>query len=283
MKIKLAVIGDPIAHSKSPQIHETVLQELGLDYEYECVRVGRGGLEKFISYAKNKGMRGFNVTMPHKVDIIPLLDSIDQEAKMYHAVNTVKIEDGKLYGYNTDGKGYIEIISEMGFTCRDKNIVVLGAGGAAATVAMKAAAEGAASVTVLNRSRERSQMLYDNIKEKLGIEITLDGLETDTITRYCKSCDLLVNGTPLGMHGIDKNFDSFAFFESMKEGALVSDMIYNPPKTDFLKNAEEKGFKILNGLGMLIYQGLVADEIFLGKCLDFGHLKEKIKNIIEKN
>lgn len=282
MRFRLAVIGDPIAHSKSPVIHETVLKELGIDYEYECVRVERGGLEEFIDYAKKSGILGFNVTMPHKVDIIPLLDSIDAEARMYHSVNTVKIENGKLYGYNTDGKGYIESISEMGFCCREKNIVVLGAGGAASTVAMKAAAEGAKAVTVLNRSRERSQMLYDNIKDRLGIEIILDELDTDTIAKHCCDCDLLINGTPLGMHGIDKNFESFSFFETMKDGALVSDMIYNPPKTDFLKNAEKNGFRILNGLGMLIYQGLVADEIFLEKSLDFGHLKEKIKNNIEK-
>ncbi len=282
MKTKLAVIGDPIAHSKSPAIHTAVLEDLGIDYEYECVRVERGGLEEFISYAKEKGLRGFNVTMPHKVDIIPLLDWIDDEAKMYHAVNTVKIEDGKLYGYNTDGEGYIESIREKGFCCKDKNVVALGAGGAAATVAMKAAAESAASVTVLNRSRERSKMLYNNIKDKTGVEIVLDDLSTEKITNYCRECDLMINGTPLGMHGIEHNFESFEFFGTMKKGALVSDMIYNPPKTDFLKNAEKNGFKILNGLGMLIYQGLIADEIFLEKSLDFGRLKEKIKNNIEK-
>ncbi len=282
MKIKLAVIGDPISHSKSPQIHTAVLEELGLDYEYECVRVQRGSLEEFISYAKEKGFRGFNVTMPHKIDIIPFLDWVDDEAKMYNSVNTVKIEDGKLYGYNTDGKGYLESIKEKGFLCEGKNIVILGAGGAAATVAMKAAASFAASVTVLNRSRERSQRLYDNIKDKTGVEVFIDDLSTENIAKHCKNCDLLINGTPLGMHGIEQNFDSFEFFNSLKKGALVSDMIYNPPKTEFLKNAEKNGFEILNGLGMLIYQGLIADEIFLEKSIDFKDLKDKIKNNIEK-
>lgn len=281
MKIKLAVIGDPIAHSMSPAIHKTVLEDLKTDYEYECVCVKRGELEGFITYAKEHSLRGFNITMPHKVDILPFLDWIDDEAKMYNAVNTVKIENGKLYGYNTDGRGYIESIREAGFECPDKNIVILGAGGAAATVAMKTAAEKAKTVTVLNRGYERAKLLRDNIMNKLNFEVILDDFTPENINRHCKDCDLLINSTPLGMSGIKENFESFDFFDNMKKDALVSDMIYNPSRTDFLKNADSRGLKITNGLGMLIYQGLIAEEIFLEKKLDFGHLKGKIEKYIE--
>lgn len=282
MKIRLAVIGDPIGHSLSPIIHTTVLRELGDEYEYEKVRVEKGGLEEFINYAKERIFCGFNVTMPHKVDIIRYLDEIDEDAKRYNSVNTVRIKNGRLYGFNTDGRGYIRALKDKNFFCGGKRAVILGAGGAASTVALKLAAEGAESITVLNRTAEAAQRLAENIKMQTGKTVRTDALLTEKISEYCGGCDILINGTPLGMQGVDADFTDFSFMDNLKKGALVSDLIYNPPMTSFLKNAAERGFETVNGLGMLIYQGLIADEIFLEKELDFHDLQKKIKNCIEK-
>lgn len=276
MKIKLAVIGDPISHSLSPVIHTTVLENLGIDYEYEKVRVEKGGLERFLKYAKDANLRGFNLTMPHKVDIIPFLDEIDEEAKRYNSVNTVKIDGERLLGYNTDADGYIRSVEEKGFFFKGKKAVILGAGGAASTIALKLAAEGAEAVTVLNRTAAAAVVLAERIYSQTAKRILTDSLTAESIAEHCKDCDILINGTPLGMEGVSARFESFSFFDSLKKGALVSDFIYKPQMTDFLKNADSRGFKTVNGLGMLIYQGLIADEIFLDRKLDFPELKEKI-------
>ena len=273
-KIRLDIIGDPVSHSKSPIIHSTVLTELGLDFEYRRVRVKKGELEDYLDEAREQGINGFSLTMPHKKDIIEFLDYIDEDAKVFDAVNTVKVKDGKLFGYNTDGQGFALAVKNRGFDFEGKNIVILGAGGAASTVALKSEIEGAKKITILNRTLQSAQ----SIIEKLGkCEATADIFNTYAISKALMDCDLLINATPLGMTGVDKDFEDLSFFDYLRGGSLVYDLIYNPEETSFLKEAKNRGFEILNGFDMLIYQGLWADKIFLERDLDFPYLKEKIK------
>lgn len=278
-KMRLDVIGDPIEHSKSPIIHETVLEELGLDFEYRKVNVKKGCLKEYIDEAKRLGVCGFNVTMPHKKDIMEFLDGTDTEALLFDSVNTVEIKDGKLFGYNTDGRGFVQAIYDLGFEICGKNVVILGAGGVASTIALKCEIEGAKKITVLNRTLSSAQAITERLDEceALAKELTIPN-----ITEAMPDCDILVNATPLGMSGIEKNFEDFSFFNSLKTGALVYDLIYNPEETEFLKEANLRGFKILNGLNMLIYQGVWADKIFLEKDLDFPVLKRKIEAKLKK-
>ncbi len=276
-KIRLDVVGDPIDHSKSPVIHETVLDGLELDYEYRKVRIEKGHLDEYLKDVRKKNIDGFNLTMPHKQDILPYLDFIDEEALVFDAVNTVKVKDGKLLGYNTDGRGCVWAIEEKGYTCKDKNIVIFGAGGVVSTVALKMVLEKATSITVLNRTLASAEALAKNVLARTGAKINIGELTTENMKAAMADCDILINGTPLGMEGIDHDFEDFSFLDELKNGALVYDLIYNPPMTNLLKESQKRGFEVINGFGMLIYQGLLADEFFLDHKLDFAPFKEKIE------
>lgn len=281
MKTNLAVIGDPIAHSLSPAIHTTVLEELGIDYSYQKIRIPKGELLSFLESEDCFSMKGFNLTMPHKQDVMPHLQYIDRDAKIFDAVNTVKVDGTQLLGYNTDGMGCLRAIEEKGYKCKDKNIIILGAGGVVSTVALKMALEEAKSITVLNRTPESAKKLTQNVLKRTGKEIAFDSLKTEIIAKYCETCDILINGTPLGMEGIDSDFEDFSFLEALPKDALVYDLIYKPEMTNLLKSANNIGLDTLNGLGMLIYQGLLADEIFMDITLDFPYFKNKIQNKIK--
>ena len=274
-KIRLDVVGDPIEHSKSPIIHETVLAGLGLDYEYRKVRIEKGKLPGYLEEVRQLGICGFNLTMPHKQDIIPYLDYIDSEAEFYNSVNTVKVQDGKLLGYNTDGYGFLQVITDKGLSCNDKNIVIFGAGGVVSTIAKKMSLEGAKKITILNRTLSAAQKIAESLTDT---EAVTSELTPENMTTAVCDCDILVNGTPLGMEGISSDFEDFSFFDSLKRGALVYDLIYNPPKTTLLKEAQRRGFDTANGLEMLIYQGLWADKLFLDTDIDFALYKGKIEN-----
>lgn len=278
MKIKLAVIGDPIGHSLSPMIHTTVLDELGIDYEYRKIHVSPQDLEAFMMSDAAKQLNGFNVTMPHKESIVKYMESVDDEAERCGAVNTVRVEKGKFFGYNTDGDGYAKSLAEIGFELAGKRITLLGAGGAAATVMLKAASLGAAKISLLNRTEATAAELANEVYRKTGVMTEVYPLNTENCRRCCADCDILINGTPLGMAGVSADFEDTSFLEEIGNGGVVSDFIYNPPQTKLLEDAERLGLKTVNGLGMLIYQGIAADEIYLGRELDGKYLKKKIED-----
>ncbi|MBE7023962.1 MAG: shikimate dehydrogenase [Ruminococcaceae bacterium] len=282
MKTNLAVIGDPIAHSLSPVIHTTVMEDLGIDYGYEKIRIPKGELPHFLKSEQCRLMKGFNLTMPHKQDVMTYLDHIDRDAVIFDAVNTVKVEDNRLLGYNTDGAGCLRAMMEKGYDAKGKCIVIFGAGGVVSTVALKMALEEAESIVILNRTLKSAEVLAKNVFSRTGKRIITGELEPETMTKYCESCDILINGTPLGMEGIDRDFEDFTFLEALQKDSLVYDLIYKPEMTSLLKNAKGLGLETLNGLGMLIYQGLLADEIFLDTSLDFPCLKAKIEERIKK-
>ncbi|MBQ9756941.1 MAG: shikimate dehydrogenase [Clostridia bacterium] len=278
-KIKLDIVGDPVSHSKSPIIHSTVLTGLGLDFEYRRVCVKKGELEDYLAEAQELGINGFSLTMPHKKDIIEFLDFIDDEAMLFGSVNTVKVKDGRLLGYNTDGRGFAQSVFDYGFDFTEKNIVIFGAGGAASTVALKSEMEGAKKITILNRTLSSAESIAKRLKK---CKTDVGTLTLDSISEAAHDCDIFINATPLGMSGVSVDFEDFSFFDSLKMGSLVFDLIYNPSETTFLKEAKRRGFDTLNGFGMLIYQGLWADKFFLEMPIDFPVLKEKIEAELKK-
>lgn len=274
--LNLAVIGDPISHSLSPKVHGAALEALDVAYTYEKVQVKKGELEQFLAYAQEKGIHGFNLTMPHKVDILPYLTEIDAAAERFQSVNTVKIADGKLYGYNTDAGGYTEALTYAGYDFSDSRVVILGAGGVVRTLALEAAYQGAKTITVLNRTKEKAEAVCKMVQGKTTVSAYK--MEREILCEACQTCDILIQGTPLGMHGVEEEWEDLSFLECLPKDALVSDLIYNPKQTKFLQEADKRGLATMNGLGMLIYQALLADSIYLG--IDFP--MQDVYRIVQK-
>lgn len=274
--IRLAIIGDPVEHSFSPKVHGASLSAMGIEYEYEKVRVQKGGLEEYIKRAIETKTDGFNITMPHKTDIIPYLEDMDDEARMFSSVNTVCIRDGKLYGYNTDAIGYELSIKDCGSGFNGNRVVILGAGGVVRTLALKAAMSGAERIHILNRSIDKALGIREMVQSRFDVEVVCGGFSNDELSEACKNADLLINATPLGMSGCPQ-YENLDFLESLPSHAFVSDLIYKPDTTEFLKKADELGHKTLNGTGMLIYQALAAEEHYLNQKIDMKKLYKEIR------
>ena len=264
---ELCVIGDPIAHSRSPFLHNTMLRALGLDgeYAYTARRVPGGDTAAFLARARAEGVAGFNATMPHKEHLVPLMDALTDEARGYGAVNTVRLRDGRAEGHNTDGEGFLRALREAGLDPAGRTVLLLGAGGAARAAAPKLARAGAERVYVCNRTPERAAQLCAG--DPAG-RLAPAGMDGETLARLAPRCTLLVNCTSLGMEGTGGQFDDLSFVDALPGGAGVFDLIYSPAETELLRRAQGRGLPASNGLGMLIWQAVLALEFFLDRELD---------------
>ena len=264
--MKFQVIGDPVLHSKSPLIHGAMLAALELDISYTAHVVRRGELPQYLAWARDNGVTGFNATMPHKEDLIPLLDEIDPAAKVLGAVNTVCLRDGKWTGFNTDGGGAVAALRDgLGVDPAGCSITLLGAGGAAKAVACALVQAGAARVYVCNRTAQRAEALC--ALDPLGRLIPA-GFDGETLARRAAQSALLVNCTNLGMEGCPGQFEDVSFLDALPGGAAVYDLIYHPGQTELLAQARRRGLAACNGLSMLVWQGVLALEHFLHRPLD---------------
>ena len=272
---KLCVIGDPVEHSKSPLIQNTMIRELGLDYVYLCQPVPRGKCREWLDCAKFAGYAGFNATMPHKEELVPLMDELDADAALIGAVNTVCIRDGKACGYNTDGEGFLRSLADEGIDPAGKHVLVLGAGGAAKAVCLKLAQAGA-DVTVCNRTIDKAQAICAHDPAHLYPA----GFDTATLYKEAQSCDLLVNCTSLGMAGTKGQFEDFAFLDGLKPGVPVVDLIYAPAETELLRQARQRGHKTVNGFGLLVNQAVLALEHFTGTEIDAARMKKVLSGLL---
>ena len=270
---KLCAIGDPVLHSLSPAIHNTMLQALGLNYVYLCQPVPRGRAAEWLAAARLAGYAGFNATMPHKEALVPLMDELDEDARLTGAVNTVCLRDGKAYGYNTDGEGFLRALADEGIHPAGKRVLVLGAGGAAKAVCLKLAQAGA-EVVVCNRTAEKAAALCAHDPEHLRPA----GFDLDTLRREAEQCRLLVNCTSLGMEGAGGQFEDFSFLDVLPHGAAVVDLIYAPAETELLRRAREKGHHTANGIGLLVNQAVLALERFTGESIDSAEMKKLLSD-----
>ena len=259
----LQVIGDPVLHSKSPLLHTAMLARLGLELPYTPRVVPKGGLPDYLAWAKAHGVMGFNATMPHKEDLVPLMDELGADAARVGAVNTVCVRGGKLIGHNTDGAGCLAALEAAGLWPRQQ-VVVLGAGGAAKAVALALAAGGARQVWVCNRTLSKADALAQADPSQV---LTAADFSPDTLARLCARAELLVNCTNLGMDGCGQ-FDSLDFLDALPPEAGVFDLIYHPEETALLSRARQLGLAVHNGLTMLVYQAVLALEYFLDRPLD---------------
>jgi shikimate dehydrogenase len=256
---KLGVVGEPVLHSLSPLIHGVLIEEYNAPYIYMPYEIPAGRFGDFLRAAELLGFAGFNVTMPHKEAAYYLMDDVSPGARKAKSVNAVKLKDGKRRGFSTDGEGFLTSLMESDDPA-GKNILSLGAGGAARAVINALSGENA---RVLNRT------------PKTGCA----RLDSKNLKEYFDGCDILINCTPLGMEGME-NFRDFSFLDSAPK--TVCDLVYKPLETDLLKEAKNRGHKTLGGLNMLIYQAVLSFEIFTGVKTDKINAKQKITGVLEK-
>ncbi len=260
---KLCIIGDPVEHSKSPILQNAMCEALGLDYVYSRQLVRRGETGQWLARAKAEGWAGFNATMPHKEALVPLMDELDPLARRCGAVNTVCIREGRAYGYNTDGGGFLRALADLGVDAAGKNVLLLGSGGAAKAVAA-ALVQAGAKVTVCNRTAARAEELCRMAPGAM----TPAGFSPAELKKRAEGAGLLVNCTSLGMAGTQGQFEDFSFLEALPQGAAVCDAIYAPPETELLRRAKALGHPTMNGMGMLLYQAVLALKWFTGVEFD---------------
>ena len=255
------VIGDPIEHTMSPAIHNAAFAQMGLDYLYVPFHVKKEELGKAIDGMRALNMRGLNVTIPHKVTIIPLLDELDPLAGKIGAVNTVTNDDGVLKGSNTDASGFLQALLERGIEPEGKRIVILGAGGASRAISFILAERGAYLV-ILNRLLERAEELASWLSTIFNMEVKALELVEENLAQVLDEADILVNATSVGM---SPNINETPVpSHLLRPGLIVFDIVYNPIKTRLLREAEEVGAEPISGVDMFVWQGALAFERWTG-------------------
>ncbi len=273
-----AIIGDPVEHSLSPVMHNAAFKELGLNLVYVAFTVTSTELKDAVVGAKSLGLRGLNVTMPHKNAVMSHLDAVDSTAKSIGAVNTVLNNQGKLIGYNTDGSGAMIALQENGVDLEEKKLVLLGAGGAAKAIAYQAAQD-VEELVILNRTPEKAKKLAEALKS-FGAKVKGGTLSSEVLKQELPTTDILVNATSVGMH---PDVDSSPVPSDLLHSNLsVMDIIYNPLETRLLKDAKSAGAKVGSGIEMLLYQGAVAFEIWTNCPAPVEVMREAALNELKK-
>ena len=272
-----ALLGSPVAHSISPLMHNEAFQLLDLDYTYLCFEVNEETLPAAVDGLKACGIRGFNLTMPNKNKIVELLDELSPAARLIGAVNTVVNDDGHLTGYNTDGVGYMQAVKDAGYDITGKTITIMGAGGAATAICAQAALDGVEKIHIFPRETsrfwDRTQKLAENINSTLPCKAVLhENKDTAALAQAISESALLLNATSVGMAPNTEGTiieDTSLYHPDL----IVSDVIYNPRETRFLKEAREAGCRTFNGMYMLLYQGAEAFRLWTGKEMPVKEIK----------
>ncbi|MEG7380401.1 shikimate dehydrogenase [Bacillus subtilis] len=271
MKKLYGVIGNPIGHSMSPDIHNASLKDLGLDGHYHAFKVEEDDLEDAVKGIRALGVQGINVTVPHKVSIMDYLDHIDDSAKVIGAVNTVRREGDKLVGYNTDGEGFVKsLMKVLDKPISELSFLMIGAGGAARAIFTTIARNVPIKFDICNRTLEKAKQLTESTplfqnKEVLSIKEAEERLE-----QY----DVIIHTTSVGMY---PNVNDVPIsLQRATSSAVVCDIVYNPIQTALLKEANQKGLKTLDGVGMFVEQAALAFQLWTGQEPDI----EKMRSIV---
>lgn len=276
--ILTGLFASPCRHSISPIMHNEAFNKLNLNYVYLAFEVDKNNLKDAVNSIKILNMRGINLSMPNKKEVIKYLDKISEAAELTQSVNTIVNNNGILTGYSTDGEGFIKSLEEENIFIKDKNITILGTGGASIAIISQAALYGVKEIYVFKRDTNWNEQkkIIDNIAEKTNCSIELFSLENKNILkRKIDNSSILINATSVGMKEDFSLIEDKTFF---RDDLVVSDCIYSPAKTKLLQIAEKEGCKIINGMGMLLYQGALAFELWTNEKMPV----EYIKNLIFK-
>ena len=262
------LLGSPVAHSKSPLMHNESFRQLDLDYVYLCFDVPENDLKTAFEGLKKLNVSGFNCTMPDKTLICQFLDELSPAASMIGAVNTVVNENGKFIGHNTDGIGYMQSVKDAGFDIIGDTMTLLGAGGAASSIFVQAAIDGVKNINVFSikdKFWDNAERMVEMVNKNTNCTAKLFELGSDAVLADAiADSQILTNATSVGMA---PNTDNCIINDKsmLREDLIVSDVIYNPMETKLLTMAKEQGCQTFNGLYMLLYQGAEAFKIWTGK------------------
>jgi len=259
----IGIIGDPVEHTKSPFLHNTLSNVLGDGFIYVPFLVKQDNLKKAIDGIRSLNIVGINVTYPYKNSVINYLDELSKEVELIGSVNTIKFIDNKLIGYNTDGEGFLKsFVESMGTDFTNKTVTILGAGGATKSIAVKIALNSAKKIFIINRTFENAHYIADKINKYLNIRLA-EAIESNDskISEYIYKSDIIINTTSVGMSP-NINLSPISEDICFSENQVVYDIIYSPENTKLLKKAKESNCKIENGIGMLFYQGIEAYKIW---------------------
>ena len=275
----ICTLGDPVSHSLSPLMHNTGFELLNLDYAYLCFNTKIHEVEETIAALKRLNAKGFSCTMPVKVRVSELADKLSPEAQLMQAVNTAVIENGKVYGYNTDGIGFTSAVKNSGCCFVGKKVAILGGGGAATAMIVQTALEGAAEIAVFNRpgkSYDRTCVLAEKLKEKSSCKVlSYDISDSSRLKAEISESCLLANATPVGMApNIEISpINDLSFFN---KDLFVADAVYNPLETKLIRDAKSCGCQAFGGLSMLLYQGAAAFKLWTGENLPVEQVRERL-------
>ena len=266
------VIGNPIHHSVSPQMHQAVLDKVGLDHTYGALLINSDDeLSSFFTMLRHSSVKGINVTVPYKESVIPFLDVLDDSAKNCQAVNTIVNKVGSLIGYNTDGSGFVySVKQDLNLSFEDKHVVVIGAGGAAKGIAFELCLHGVSSLSILNRTPEKADSLQYLLEEHFKLPIhtgRLDFQVDSTEWRLLNSADIIIQTTSVGLSTSPGT--PISNFTWAHPNQVAIDIIYKPYETSFLRSCSTYGVSTLNGVGMLAGQGALAFKLFTDHEADY--------------
>jgi shikimate dehydrogenase len=273
------VIGDPIEHTMSPVMHNTAFSKLGLDYVYVAFWVKVSELSQAVAGMRSLNITGLNVTIPHKVSVIPMLDKLDPLAEKIGAVNTITNDDGILTGANTDASGFLQALMDRGVDPAQKRVAVLGAGGASRAICFSLAERGA-RLAILNRKLELdwAEKLASEISEAFKKKVPALELNEANLAKTLEGSELLVNATSVGM--IPNPDQTPVPARLLKPGMVVFDAVYNPIQTRLRREAEAVRAKTIGGLDMLVWQGALAFEKWTGQKPPFELMKQEALKVL---
>ncbi len=273
----IGLIAYPIRHSSSPKMHNEAFAKLGLDYAYLAFEVDNSTLEDTIKGFRAMKVRGSNVSMPNKTEVCKYLDKLSPAAQMCGAVNTIVNDNGVLTGHITDGIGYMNALKDAGIDVIGKKMTIVGAGGAATAIEVQAALDGVAEISIFNQRDkfwERAEKTVKDLTEKTNCKVTLyDLADLESLKREIESSFILTNATGMGMKPLEgQTYIPDASY--LRADLIVSDIVYSPKETALLKMAKEVGCKTMNGMGMMLFQGAAAFEMWVGQPMPIPYMKE---------
>jgi quinate/shikimate dehydrogenase len=278
----IGLFATPIRHSLSPTMHNLAFKKLGLNYVYLAFEVGNEELVDVIKGMRALKVRGFNVSMPNKTKILPYLDELADSAKFTGTVNTVVNENGRLIGHSTDGIGYTRNLKEHGIDIRGKKMTLIGSGGAATSIAIQSALDGISEISIFARNDaffekavENARIINEDMKD-YSVKASVYHLEDNNqLKKEISSSDILTNGTGVGM----KPLEGMSVIENLsmlRPNLIVTDVIYSPFKSKLLQQAEAIGATAINGIGMMLWQGALAFEIWTGQKMPIEYIQEQM-------
>ena len=274
----VGVLGQPVSENPTGVMLEAAFAACGLNWRYLTIEVPPGQLGEAIRGVRAFGMKGINLTIPHKVAVIEYLDAVGESAKLIGAVNTVRLDDGRLIGENTDGQGFLRAVTgDAKIDPKGKRVVLLGAGGAARAIATELILAGAAELLVVNRSAVRGQTMVAGLRKSTGGNLRFEQwVGTFQVPEYA---DMFVNATSIGLY---PNVEAMPDVDlsAVRNGTLVADAVFNPAETCLLRAARKRGLPTLDGLSMLVYQGVIGFEIWTGRQAPESVMKQALQNAL---